>query len=484
MYIFLVILLGFALRLTNIIKPEGLWNDEYVSWFVASTPFDHGFWQEVFKQCHMPLYYLYLKPFVNFGDTILRLTSVIPSVLAIPVMYYIGKEYSKRTGFIAAAITAVLPFLVYYAQEVRFYSLVFLLSALMLLFGIRILKDSNRKNIIIYSILALALIFTHVLGIIYACLLTVYLIFKKRIFSPKIIFFICGVLLLVFLVGLNILNQLPSSQWWGTFSYTNVMFMFSDFFSPILSNHITAPPVFYYKSNPIFVALITIPTLIGLLGLISGYKKIKGFVIVAFTLIFIMSLLAVTGKIVFITKYLIEILPIFIIGISLGLCEEKSLSKILLYLFIFINLFSVFIPSYPAKLPRNEGHKLPAVILNKQNPDNIIFTYYAPNRFSRYLKTGSNIYHISKINRFDYVENPASVLSRINAGESVSIVFLDSVSFIPQSMIEEAKKQKLPEMFITFSIIRHSLAQYATANLHGINSSKIGSWTILNGIKN
>ena len=105
MYIFLVSLLGFILRITNIVKPEGLWNDEYVSWFIASIPFGQGFCQEILKQCHMPLYYFYLKPFAQFGDTILRLTSVFPSVLAIPVMYLIGKEYSEKCAKYSAGTT-------------------------------------------------------------------------------------------------------------------------------------------------------------------------------------------------------------------------------------------------------------------------------------------------------------------------------------------------------------------------------------------
>ena len=124
---FFIILLGIFLRLSYIIKPEGLWNDEYVSWMVASTPFNENFWHAVLKQCHMPLYYLYLKPFAGLSDLILRLTSVFPSVLAIPIMYLIGKEYSKKTGILAASITSVLSFLVYYSQELRFYSLLLLL---------------------------------------------------------------------------------------------------------------------------------------------------------------------------------------------------------------------------------------------------------------------------------------------------------------------------------------------------------------------
>ena len=90
--LFFVLLVGCILRLSFINKPEGLWNDEYVSWYVANTPFQEGFWQEVLKQCHMPLYYLYLKPFAHFSDLVLRLTSVVPSVLAIVVMYFVGKE--------------------------------------------------------------------------------------------------------------------------------------------------------------------------------------------------------------------------------------------------------------------------------------------------------------------------------------------------------------------------------------------------------
>ena len=109
MNIFLVILLGFVLRITYIIKPEGLWNDEYVSWMVAATPFNQGFWHEILKQCHMPLYYLYLKPFSLCNDLVLRLTSVFPSVLAIWVMYLTGREYSEKCGKYTALITAVLP---------------------------------------------------------------------------------------------------------------------------------------------------------------------------------------------------------------------------------------------------------------------------------------------------------------------------------------------------------------------------------------
>ena len=210
--LFFVLLVGCILRVSFINKPEGLWNDEYVSWYVANTPFKEGFWQEVLKQCHMPLYYLYLKPFAHFSDLMLRLTSVVPSVLAIVVMYFVGKEYSKKLGLICATITSVLSFLIYYAQEVRFYSLLFLFSALALLATIKLTKNTSKKNIFFYCISMILILLTHVLGGIFVLFNTLYVVYKKKYFSKKILIYILDCVVFVLPFGLNILTMLPSSQ--------------------------------------------------------------------------------------------------------------------------------------------------------------------------------------------------------------------------------------------------------------------------------
>ena len=100
-----IIILGIVLRLIFINKPDGLWNDEYVSWSIAAVPFVDGFWNAVKSQCHMPFYYLYLKFFMSlFGqsDLVLRLTSVLAGVLSIGAMYFVGKEKDEKTGLICA----------------------------------------------------------------------------------------------------------------------------------------------------------------------------------------------------------------------------------------------------------------------------------------------------------------------------------------------------------------------------------------------
>lgn len=477
--LFFVLLVGCILRLSFINKPEGLWNDEYVSWYVANTPFQEGFWQEVLKQCHMPLYYLYLKPFAHFSDLVLRLTSVVPSLLAIVVMYFVGKEYSKKLGLICATITSVLSFLIYYAQEVRFYSLLFLFSALALLATIKLIKNTSKKNILFYCISMILILLTHVLGGIFVLFNTSYVIYKKKCFSKKILLYIFGCAVLILPFGLNILKMLPSSQWWGHFSYTNILFLFSDYLSPILTNNINAPTVFFYNKS--LALWMVLPLIVAFYPICIGMKKAKGLSLVSVLTVLAMFVLAISDKIVFITKYSIEILPILIFILALGFESLKKVGNILLAIFILIHLSAFFTPNYVTKTIRVEGNRIPAEIIKARNPQNVVFTYYEPNRFSRYVDlSGKNIYYISKINRFEYQKQPERILENIKNGETVSVVFLESVSFFDEDFINQNKDNaKIPEMFLTFSHIKNSLITELNKNFTDFKVDKLGAWTVI-----
>ena len=480
MYIILII--GLLLRLSFIVKPEGLWNDEYVSWMIANTPFNDGFWTSVLKQCHMPLYYLYLKPFAMFSDTILRLTSVIPSVVSIYLMYLVGKEHSKRAGIYCASIVSLLSFLIYYSQEVRFYSLLFLFSSLFLLFTIRLIKKNTNKNIILWLISASLVVFTHVLGIIFVSLMFFYLIFKKFELIKKMIIPLSIISIIVSVLGFFIINQAPSSQWWGHFSYTNILFLFTDFFSPVLTNNINAPAVFFYNVKLAF--WLVVPTTIAICGLYIGSKQHKGILAVSFGYVLILSLFAVTGKLVFITKYLIEILPIFVYIIACGFEKIGNKGLVFLCFFLSFHIAYIFNPNYVTKLPRSEGNRIVGEIIKMNNPDTVLFTYYDSDRFKRYVDTNNyKTLSINKSNRFVYLNNPYSILESVKSGEKVSIVFLDSVSFFPEIYLKMYDTTKLPEMFVTFSKIKNELVKNINDDYKNFKVDTLGSWTVITAIK-
>jgi hypothetical protein len=78
----LILLLGLVLRLWNLNKPEGLWNDEYITYSIASLKFNTDFFEAIKRNCHAPLHYFYLKIWMlvfRNSDFMLRLSSLVPN---------------------------------------------------------------------------------------------------------------------------------------------------------------------------------------------------------------------------------------------------------------------------------------------------------------------------------------------------------------------------------------------------------------------
>ena len=85
---------------------------------------------------------------------------------------------------------------------------------------------------------------------------------------------------------------------------------------------------------------------------------------------------------------------------------------------------------------------------------------------------------IDKNKRLLYKNNPADIFSGIKSGRTVSVVFLDSVSFFPEQYLEK-NEQNLPEMFVTFSHIRNTLIKDLNDNFKNFIIDQNGSWTII-----
>src|SRR5262249_49749909 len=96
-----------------------------------------------------PLYYvvswlwIQIVPGTEVG---MRALPALFGVALVPVAYWIGRELADaRAAIIAAALVACNPFLVWYSQEARAYSLLSLLSAVALLFAIlAVMRPSAR----------------------------------------------------------------------------------------------------------------------------------------------------------------------------------------------------------------------------------------------------------------------------------------------------------------------------------------------------
>jgi mannosyltransferase len=116
---------------------------------------------------HVPLYHILLHYWLLlFGDTIgvARLLSLSFFVLAIPAFYLLGKRaYSTRVGLLAAFLFAISPFMNWYANEIRMYTMFVFFTILNQYFFVRLFNDAEptRRIWVLYGITAILGAFSH-----------------------------------------------------------------------------------------------------------------------------------------------------------------------------------------------------------------------------------------------------------------------------------------------------------------------------------
>jgi 4-amino-4-deoxy-L-arabinose transferase-like glycosyltransferase len=147
-WLILIILLGSAVRLYRL-GYQSLWFDESLSMALASAPLKISIEATLAEGLqHLPLYYLLLRIFVWIGrsEMVLRLPSAVCGVLAIPLIYQVGRRCLKQgTGLFAALLLAVNPYHVWFSQEARMYSLLMLSTLGALYFFLRLLRENRRS---------------------------------------------------------------------------------------------------------------------------------------------------------------------------------------------------------------------------------------------------------------------------------------------------------------------------------------------------
>ncbi|MSQ23882.1 MAG: hypothetical protein EXR58_04935 [Chloroflexi bacterium] len=130
-------LAAFALRIVNIGDQRGLDWDEVFSAALASIPPGEIVQYELHAiQEHPPLFYFLLHGWMGAagdGEAALRMSGVIPSVLAVPVVgFATALVAGTPAGAVAAWVLALAPLDVFYGRYARMYALLTLYMAMLL----------------------------------------------------------------------------------------------------------------------------------------------------------------------------------------------------------------------------------------------------------------------------------------------------------------------------------------------------------------
>lgn len=176
--LFGVLFFGIAARFWNQFSESRLWLDELFSVAVAESPPLDVVLATLRFDTHPPLYYLqlHLWSLFNQSDFWYLLNSTLWSLFSVWIMYRTVKSiYGQHTGLWAAAIFAVLPLELFFAENVRMYAFVAVLEILLwgVLEGQIRARWRHINSYILAALLAAAITLTHGLGflVVFFCFL-------------------------------------------------------------------------------------------------------------------------------------------------------------------------------------------------------------------------------------------------------------------------------------------------------------------------
>jgi mannosyltransferase len=136
------------------------------------------------SESNPPLYYVlawaWAKAFgtAEFG---LRSLSALFGAATIPVAYLIGRQLAaRRTGLTLAALVAVNPMLIWYAQEARSYALLVFFGALSLLFFLRALDSRRGRDLAFWAVASALALCSHYFAVFPVALEAAWLLVALR----------------------------------------------------------------------------------------------------------------------------------------------------------------------------------------------------------------------------------------------------------------------------------------------------------------
>ena len=154
----LLVLTALSVALRTGALDAGYWIDEAIAVGIASH--EPGEIPALLRQDGSPpLYYLLLHGWMTLvgeSEAATRSLSLLFAALAVPAAWWAAG--GRRNGAVAAAIVAVCPFVGYYAQEARMYTLVAVLSL------VATAAFAQRRQIVLVVALTL-LLYTHTWGV-------------------------------------------------------------------------------------------------------------------------------------------------------------------------------------------------------------------------------------------------------------------------------------------------------------------------------
>jgi mannosyltransferase len=158
---------AFALRAFHL-DFQSLWRDEVDAIIFATRALPRLLSTLTKPKENGPLYFLLLKPWITLtGDSefSVRFLSLTFGVLAVPLVYALGRRWLSPLGSVLGALLMVFsPYLIWYSQEAKMYTLITFLTMLSLYLYMEALARGRWPYWAAYIVVTSFCLYTHILA--------------------------------------------------------------------------------------------------------------------------------------------------------------------------------------------------------------------------------------------------------------------------------------------------------------------------------
>ena len=411
---------GLFLRFYNL-GFNSLWLDEASTYTYASLSLP-GIWQATTAgEFNPPLFYWieHLMLSVGNNEVILRFVPALLGVLTIPLIYLVGKEFIDRNvGIIAAAACAFSPFLIYYSQEARAYSMGLFFVAFATYYFLRALKTNETIHWVLFGILSALAFWSHFYTLVVIGAMGLYALAVKipefmhdiRALRPLVaagaVFAVICLPLII--VTIQLFTKRSASA--PTFGIQGVDIVVETFRE--LSG-----------SSDIALYLFLILFVVGIVQALLLDKK-KGIFLVSLTLLPFAISWILSYRIPMVPRYLIVFAPVYFVGIALAYkpvfarISNRGVIYGFIALVILLGLTSPFFTSYYTQYSKEDWRGFSGQIHQLARPGDLLVL--VPNYISQPF---DYYYSNATAGTFEYGANDAGQLAAVTALKTNNTVY-------------------------------------------------------------
>jgi len=392
-WLFFILFVAIGLRFYHL-DFQSFWLDEVLTMNDTDPKltFSQFYDSVLFWEAFPHLYFFLLKYFLLFfGYTtmVARIFSAIIGVFGVYSIYLLGKElFNKRTGQIAALLLSVSIYHISYSQEARPYGMLFLFTVLSFYRLVILIKKPNYRNAIYFGIFSGLMINSHFFGfltILSQGIILLLFFLKTPFHNKKTLFkslFVSAIIIFLLILPTYepLLQILKIKTFWIPIPNENSLTsMFKEFFgnSEVLIFIIFVLIIHY------FIQLFIQKKKTNTLEEIISNKKVFSFIIL-FIWFFISLIIPLIKSYLdvsmILTRYFINILPVFfiVIAISIELIKNKIIKNTVIFTFFIFSLLDLFIiKEYYHKPSKCQMRELTNEIKEKNTDNSKIVVYYS-----------------------------------------------------------------------------------------------------------